>query len=137
VQELTVGQFATDISKFVERTKIRPDVVLRKVALTALTRLVRTSPVDTGRFRGNWNVGINKVDLSTTEETDKSGEAVIARGSGVVTQAVFGQSIHISNNLPYAKRLENGHSLQAPPGYMVALTFQQIREFFRSKTFEG
>lgn len=91
-----------------------------------LRGIVYKSPVDTGRFRGNWITSVGAISTDTTEATDKSGEATIAKGYAVLdAYPATMPPIHIQNNLPYAARLENGWSKQAPAG-MVGLTIAEI-----------
>ena len=102
------------------------------IALETFKRVVEKSPVGTGRFRGNWNASIGSMDESTTETVDKTGGPTIARAAAVFeaysTQEAY-PDIHITNGLPYAQRLEDGHSMQAPSG-MVALTITEINAMF-------
>lgn len=74
-----------------------------------------------GRFRGNWQVGVNVRPQGELERIDASGSATIADGSSAISGARAGDMIWLSNNLPYALRLEFGHSKQAPGG-MVRIT---------------
>lgn len=99
--------------------------VQQKVAMELLSRVVMKSPVDTGRFRGNWTISLNAPDLSVTDGVDPSGGATITRGSSVITGMREPQVIYVSNNLPYAQRLEEGSSKQAPAG-MVAVTLNEL-----------
>lgn len=118
--------FALDLRKFVDsipEEMVKP--VVQKFALHALDGVVMKSPVDTGRFRGNWNVSVGRIDYSVSVETDKSGGATITKGAAVIEAAKPDQVIYISNNLPYSIALENGHSKQAPIG-MVAVTFAEL-----------
>ncbi|MBX5238625.1 HK97 gp10 family phage protein [Rhizobium sp. NLR22b] len=104
--------------------------VTKKVTLQALRGVVLKSPVDTGRFRGNWNVSVNVADMSTSDSLDKNGGSTITRGAAVVEALVPYTVVWVSNGLPYARRLENGHSKQAPAG-VVALTVAEIESQFR------
>lgn len=122
-----MGQFAADITRFVQRTGLRADVVLRKLALDGLQGLLLKSPVDTGRFRGNWRVGINVVHDSEIDRNAKQGG--LADEQATIATAKFGDTINITNNLPYAKRLEDGWSQQAPNG-VLSLTFQELKSGF-------
>lgn len=127
----TPAQFTLSIDKFADDLVEEQVVaVTQKLALTALRGVVMKSPVDTGRFRGNWNVGIGSIDYSITDNVDKTGQETINKGAGIVDRAPAYQAIWISNNLPYANRLENGWSKQAPAG-MVALTFAELETMFR------
>lgn len=104
-------------------------LVAQKIGMEALRRVVLKSPVDTGRFRGNWLVAIGSPAGGTVARTDKSGGETIREGSSVITGLSEAQAIYLTNNLPYASALENGHSKQAPGG-MVAVTLAELEAFF-------
>ncbi|WP_434924010.1 hypothetical protein [Enterobacter asburiae] len=83
-----------------------------------------------GRFRGNWQVSF---DAPTTDETgrvDKTGNLTKAAGSYTLSLFKVGmKAIYFCNNVPYAYRLEMGHSSQAPGG-MVRITAAEFQRFF-------
>lgn len=84
-----------------------------------------------GRFRANWQIGIGAVNESVTNDIDRAGGATIARLTAVAKAAKVGGVIYITNSLPYAARLERGHSKQAPQG-MVRLTMLDLPEALRA-----
>jgi|DEB0MinimDraft_6_1074348.scaffolds.fasta_scaffold03445_5 hypothetical protein len=65
--------------------------LVRAVALEADAQLKQESPFDTGRFRGNWDADVEPLKAS------------------------------VLNNLPYAERLANGWSTQAPKGWIQTI----------------
>ncbi|MGT2397222.1 hypothetical protein ACVDHD_22485 [Enterobacter roggenkampii] len=83
-----------------------------------------------GRFRGNWQVSF---DAPTTDETgrvDKTGNLTKAAGNYTLSLFKVGmKDIYFCNNVPYAYRLEMGHSSQAPGG-MVRITVAEFQRFF-------
>ncbi|EKS6937790.1 TPA: hypothetical protein OXC51_002124 [Enterobacter roggenkampii] len=83
-----------------------------------------------GRFRGNWQVSF---DAPTTDETgrvDKTGNLTKAAGNYTLSLFKVGmKDIYFCNNVPYAYRLEMGHSSQAPGG-MVRITAAEFQRFF-------
>ncbi len=83
-----------------------------------------------GRFRGNWQVSF---DAPTTDETgrvDKTGNLTKAAGNYTLSLFKVGmKAIYFCNNVPYAYRLEMGHSSQAPGG-MVRITAVEFQRFF-------
>lgn len=103
---------------------------LRIISMAMLTEIVQRSPVDTGLFRNNNVVSIGSADFSTTQETDKAGGQSIQRGSAVIAQGQPYSVIYIQNNLPYAERLENGHSKQAPTG-VYANSFHGVTQAYK------
>lgn len=129
---VTERKFLKTVKTFTEIVQLRSDVVLRKLAFDAFDGLLRRSPVDTGRFRASWRVGLGEADTSVEPKTFK---AAMAKGSAATgnetsqqqkTQdAKFGQTIHLSNSLPYAQPLEDGKSKQASMG-ILAPTFAEL-----------
>ncbi|WP_395277704.1 hypothetical protein V1580_15310 [Enterobacter bugandensis] len=92
---------------------------------------IKTPPGYTGgRFRGNWQVSF---DAPTTDETgrvDKTGNLTKAAGNYTLSLFKVGmKAIYFCNNVPYAYRLEMGHSSQAPGG-MVRITAAEFQRFF-------
>lgn len=113
--------FSAVIDKVIQKTGLTAEKVIRRVALDAFVRCIKKSPVDTGRFRGNWNVGINTSD--TFYDVDKKDKQPydsppsperFAEGQVQTLKAKVGDTIYITNNLPYAVPLERGYSRQAP-----------------------
>lgn len=104
------------------------ETVVRKAVLDLQTGVVSLSPVDTGRFRANWMVGVGEADGSTVLTEDKEGSVSISRVNTALASWVPGQTIWIANSLPYAARLEYGWSQQAKGG-MVRLTVQNWKDY--------
>jgi len=121
---MAAGNFALDIARFVDKANGNIDLVVRKVSLDLFRRVIMKSPVDTGRFRGNWQVAIGSIPAGTIEVDDKSGAATITRVSATALGLKAGDVITLVNNLSYARRLEYGYSKQAPGG-MVRTTVQE------------
>jgi len=109
--------FKLDIREFAEATGLELELVTRKIALDAYARVTVKTPVDTGRARGNWNVGAGRPDLSTTK-TGESPPPSLKKGDGEA-------AIYITNNLDYVFELENGSSKQSPEG-MVAVSMLEL-----------
>lgn len=130
--------FSTDIEKFVRKTGISGSQVMRKLGFEALSGVIQRSPVDTGRFRASNRIAINHANLSVEGEggsdslaSGPAEGAEIAKAVGALRSLKWGDSVHISNNLPYAQALEDGSSKQAPgPLAIYGLTFQELLETF-------
>ncbi len=137
--------FSRSIEAFVQKTGVKADLVVQKVALDCFAGVIIRSPVDTGRFRASWRISVNQIDLSFEEEgqvesgaLETKGQVQSARrtiklarrlqtevGTEIAGTIHFGDIVYISNNLPYAEPLENGWSDQAPQG-MMKNTFQEV-----------
>ena len=95
--------FQLDLRTFADKIEVDLATVRRKVTLDLFAKATRRTPVDTGRLRGAWAVTDGKPSESTT--------------GGI--SATFSQPFDgsfITNNLPYALKIEFGHSKQAPAG---------------------
>jgi len=120
-------QFSIDLTRWgTSLEKEQAPQFIRKIALELLKKVTMKSPVDTGRFRANWMVGIGGADETTTESTVND---AMMRGSIVLTGYKTLKQIHISNNLPYAAALEHGHSQQAPLG-VAEISVEEIEAHF-------
>lgn len=135
-----INQTATSYNQAVydhnEAQKSNPNNLTKTGRLKKKARLVdgmdiKAPPGYTGgRFRGNWQVSF---DAPTTDETgrvDKTGNLTKAAGNYTLSLFKVGmKAIYFCNNVPYAYRLEMGHSSQAPGG-MVRITAAELQRFF-------
>lgn len=87
---------------------------VRAVALVVDSTLVDTTPVKSGRARSNWNPSLNVPDGSIVEPGQKKSIDPINAAYKIT------DTILISNNLPYIKKLNEGYSQQAPAGFVDA-----------------
>ena len=123
--------FALDVKAFCEKAKKNPEIVMRQVSMKLFSAIILGSPVDTGRFRNNWFAATGPTpSRETTTYTGKQGTAAINRVSRVIgeSRGMGWTELTLTNNLPYAQRLEYGWSKQAPVG-MVRVNiarFQQL-----------
>jgi hypothetical protein len=121
-----VREFALSLERFGKVTTEQATTIVRKITLELDSAVVMTTPVDTGRARGNWYPSIGAPSSEINESaTDKDGSASKSRIDAVVSTAELGKTIWLSNNLDYITKLENGHSKQAPNG-MVAINMARI-----------
>lgn len=82
----------------------------RTIAKKAMRALVDRTPVDTGRMKGNWNIGENIVptdfdeDLFDTDGTaTKEGLSIFIDSSSAIFDDLF-----IVNNTPYLEFIHDG-----------------------------
>jgi len=85
-----------------------------------------------GRFKNNWYVGFDSQPTQSNDTPDASGQGSNSRGMAVLEVFRVGQvsSIYFTNNMPYARALEEGHSTKAPGG-MVRVTALDAAQLFR------
>jgi len=146
------------LDKLAEKVQGDLETVARKATLELFTAVVRMSPVDTGRFRANWNVSQGAPDTAVTESTDK-GRAQTEVNK--VQTLPIGGVTYLSNSLPYAVVLEygqypnppkmgskkrgeagmavhvrGGYSMQAPQG-MVRISAMQFNDYVQRAIQKG
>ena len=121
-----------------------PEKVVRGTVIGMFSRIVKRSPVDTGRFRGNWQISIDapaRGQLSTVEKgkvepnpsSNPSGSNTATEGAFKVQKSPFPRSAYfITNNLPYSEKLEFGSSEQAPNG-LVRITVAEFERVIREE----
>lgn len=128
------AEFALEIDQAWLKEQADIHTAVRYIGLQAIDRVVKKSPVDTGRFRANWTLSFGGMDGTTTNAVDVGGGATIARLSGEMdTYPAEGYPvIYLQNNLPYAERLEAGYSKQAPSG-MVAISIVELAAIWEAQ----
>jgi len=112
----------------VDIVNARLDRVGRATGIELLGRLIRKTPVDTGRAQGNWNASIGDEDGGTSET--RRAPVALAEGSARIVGLRLGRGdkLYLTNGLSYIPALNNGHSRQAPAGYVQA-TVDEMRDF--------
>jgi len=116
--------FAADLRKFAEKAGKSLDATCRGVAIKWFSSTVMSTPVDTGRLRGNWQLTRDQPAGGISARLDPLGVGVVSD----ITLHVGGVGTvnYLTNNLPYAEAIEYGHSKQAPSG-MVRINFARIK----------
>lgn len=111
---------AADIVKIqAHLTKNMTQVLVMLLAETD-ARLKMKSPVDTGRFRASWTIGVGQLDTSVAPAGGS-----VAQAEPRIPAITVGATYYHANSLPYARRIEYGWSQQAPSG-VARLTALEI-----------
>lgn len=118
-------RFRARFAKRIEKAKGKFELFIKKLVVDIDASLVLKSPVDTGRFKANWVVGNGFVNTTTTEGLQAANNEPL-----INSIKVNGQTIYLTNSLPYASRLEYGWSKQAPAG-MVRITLVEVQSIAR------
>ncbi len=141
----TANDFRANLQKFAEKQKRDVNRLFVGVALRALENVVRRTPVGDpslwqspapkgylgGTARNSWHVTLGQPSSEEVKNgADKSGGGAMREGAAAINQAKLGDTIYLNNTVPYIRRLEYGHSTQAPEG-MVRVTLSEIETFYR------
>ena len=148
--EFETRKFNDALKKFIKRTDISAEKVIRKIAFDLLAGIISglpkadkfsipdtggitgRHPVDTGRARAAWYpsvVGLGGTfDFSSRVKNEKSQVEKGKKEGGFKNNLknVFGEKyVELINGVPYILFLEYGHSAQAPAG-MVRISMRKM-----------
>lgn len=133
--------FASDMEAYAKKAGLSLNQTVVSVALELYGSVIKDTPADTGRARGNWQCSIGSPlsgvlsgeGESGTETDAPNGDgpktaAAVKEVRGVLLKYEPGQTVYLANNLPYIRRLEyDGWSDQAPAG-MVRKNIARIQQ---------
>jgi len=120
--------FSDDVQKYAGKAGKSVDETMRAIALELFGSIIKDTPVDTGRARGNWQTSIG---APAAGEVDRLGEGeAIKEVSATVADFSGGKVIYLANNLVYIKSLEEGGSDQAPAG-MIRKNIVRIQQIVK------
>ena len=137
-----MGKWTLNLNEYCRKKNVEIKEVRKTYAFALYSSIVRKTPVDTGRARGNWNITVGHDDTLPKENTVPQFKSVEE-----VPKVEGDETIFISNNLPYITKLEyggypnppkkgsgktvNGYSKQAPEG-MVGVTLANNENIFNA-----
>lgn len=118
-----MGKFALDVSKFALKTGMAMDRAVRMIVIEVGGSIIRMTPVDTGRLKGEWQFTIEPA----SSETGLKGKAAQAKLQSDAIEFKAGMVGYITNLMPYAIPIEFGGSKKAPGG-MVRITLERFKQ---------
>ena len=118
--------FASELRNFTVKAERNAEKVFRDTTIALFSQIIKRTPVKTGRLRGNWQTDVNREKEAVIERS--GAEAAINEVVLEASQANLGDSIYLTNNLPYAKVIEDGSSTQAPSGMVKVTALEFERE---------
>ena len=98
-----MAHWTMDLRDYARRKNVEIRDVRKAYAFALYSSIVRKTPVDTGRARGNWQVTAGSPAGGEVEDRMKT-----PRGMDSVPDVNGDESIFITNNLPYITALEYG-----------------------------
>lgn len=146
-----MATFSAQINAWIEKTKDDADKIVRTALSTIDTRLSNRSPVGDpskwatpmtksrktgkmhfnapvgyagGAFRRNWQMSIGSPATDVLPGSDPNGKIIKGEHEAVLAIAKAGQIQYLVNNSPYAQRIENGWSGQAPVGLVAIVAVE-------------
>jgi hypothetical protein len=129
--------FNLELKNFTNKAEKNSEKIFRATAISLFGRIIKRTPVDSGRLKGNWQVDVNQPATGNVENIDATPVKAMSGGSAIKIQAGIGKpslsdTIYMVNNLPYAKTIEGGSSTQAPSG-MVAVSLTEFKRVLKEE----
>jgi|WetSurMetagenome_2_1015567.scaffolds.fasta_scaffold89909_2 hypothetical protein len=126
---MALGSFTADLSKFVEKTKLKPGQVMQKVAFDLFSAVQRRTPRDTLRAVTGWQVGVG----AQPSGSDPGPGQHSPPPPPVIPTIGPDQAVYYINNVHYVPYLEYGtasygFSRQAPAG-MVRISIAEFQSY--------
>jgi len=139
--DINTAEFMRAFDEWTDKASKAYEDTLRATALDMFSSIIKRTPVDKGRLRGNWQVGINTAPTGELEVDDKRGQRTITKARRTLESAKHVNDIYFVNNAPYAEVAEfglwndgpkttGGYSKQAPSG-MVRVTLTEFEQKLR------
>lgn len=107
--------FEDEMEAAIRRIKETHNKIVRTATIDLFSSVIRDTPVDTGRARGNWTTVVGQIYNGEIELDDPEGSIAISEVIRLTPEGA-GQLVFLCNSLPYIDRLEYGYSQQAPSG---------------------
>lgn len=123
-----MASFEDQMRAFARRANMSVEKTIKGTSIKLFSAVIKSSPVDTGRFRANWTASGVQPSTVTTDMTDKSGSSATGAMTNYINSANGQMVFTLANNLPYAHVIEyggypgdgpntvGGYSKQAPSG---------------------
>jgi hypothetical protein len=111
-----INEFLRETNQEIEKLQKKQVSEAKKIVLLAYSEITELSPADTGLFRHNNILTVNRSTNETNDMALKNVGANISETMPTISGLKFkhNDEIYIQNNLSYADALEAGHSKQAP-----------------------
>lgn len=139
----SLKEFSKRIALRGEQIVANTDKLVRRVGVVVDQAVVSATPVDTGRAKSNWIATLNSpaqgmIDAYVSEGGAGANEqAATAQAEAVIKNYSAGNTIHITNNLPYIQRLNDGYSAQAPANFVQEAVVEAARAVSSAVLVEG
>ena len=118
-----------DLRKIAKKNKQTIQQAYSSIMFDLSNQMITMSPKDTGAFQANWLAALNSGDYTFDKAKTNISEAD-GRLTATLGALTTNNNFYFTNSLPYAQKLEDGHSEQAKTG-IVRVTindFPQIVE---------
>jgi hypothetical protein len=115
----TLNIFAQQMNALANAIQRNAPILQREVSQAVVDYVATSTPVLTGQASGNWKTAIGTPDTSW-DPGASSPQHSIAEAHATLRGLAIGQTVYITNNVPYIVDLNQGSSSKAPAGFVEA-----------------
>ena len=134
-----MANFASAVTGWALKVTAQLEERFQETALTGYSILKRRSPVDTGNYRSNWRAGLNSPNLLDDEESftlskfgDEPNQNELKDAKRVIRKAKLKDVVYLTNNRPFAGKIERGLSTTMAPQGVLRLSYEELKLRFPS-----
>lgn len=131
-------RFRADLNRAVSRLQEQSEEAVRGTLFQLFSNVIRRTPVGNpsiwksgprrgyigGTLRNSWYCTIGSPSSARVRGPNSAGQDSI-QSLSALTSMDFGETVYLTNNAPYAQRVEFGWSRQAPAG-MVRISLAEL-----------
>ncbi len=134
---MSFDNFAKRIDRIAVRVEGNVERAVKDCASAVLRSVVENTPVDTGYARSNWTPELDRafeglfparVPGERGSTAEENAAATIEAGTPTIEafNIAANREIHITNNAPHIQPLNDGHSKQAPAGFVQTAVLEGL-----------
>ncbi len=121
--------FALDLKKWAKGAQHSIGEIRRYVLINMGGAIIADTPVATGMLKGNWQASVGAP--KTNEIPLRPANMAVAELVDAAANVKGDQPVYITNNRPYARAIEYGHSKKRPEG-MVRKNVAKFQRIVRN-----
>jgi hypothetical protein len=121
--------FASDVEGYVDATNKWMDDIVQGTFVGLGAKVIKATPVLTGRLRNNWVSSVGQPSRADDRAGQKAGADAVADELDTAGKYSPGDTLWLSNNLEYARAVEDGTATRPPVG-MLKLTVAEYQRIF-------
>jgi hypothetical protein len=142
-----LDDFAKRVVRIAVAVEGNVERAVKDCALAVTKSVVLTTPADTGKARSNWTAELDAafsrlfpahVPGNKGSTAEANADIAIDRASEVIERfdVAANREVHIVNSLPYIRALNDGHSKQAPAGFVEQAVMEGLATVRGAKILE-
>lgn len=124
--------FFKQLKKEQQRQEKKAETIFRRLAISTYAKIVKATPQDTGRARGNWQLTTGSPGTGTKEISSRQQAAAEVKKQIDSVKIKLGDDVWYANNVKYINELNAGSSEQAGPNFVDNIVADARQELKKS-----